>query len=292
MTFKLEPAAAAAAKSFLNGTMTPAEGLVLHLAIGSRMQMKHVAEGGQFFRLASNAAWPGGLAETITALMFSPSDGFNWKPNYTDYFKAVRSKTAGQCGEDLRVFSAWDQTRGKKARGHGTISDVDLFVHRDGLDIGFWRHFCTTLPETFKQLLDSPFKAFGCQVKMRMDWLEAPDDGHDALQWSYFVEAGTYNLEGFLAEPKWLPHPVDLFLVVKIDAADGTVNARARLLDRLAIQQQILNSVRRRFENGVETLAFGSQKFSFGDCVAFPPGTGANVSEPFTHLLRMEVPLP
>ena len=282
--------AAAAARSFLEGSMTPAEALLLHLEVGKQMQAKHEDLEGRFFKLSSNASWPGGLAETLTALLFSKAESSGWKPTYEDYFRAVLNKTAGQGGKELRSLSAWGDPPSGSGRGHGRISDVDVFVPKDGLVSGYWRTFSSSIPPTFSHLLESPHDALGCQVKMRMDWLDVADDGHDSLQWTYFVESDTFGLEDFLANPRWLPRSVDLFLVVKFDIRHGNINARARLFDRLAIQQQIIGKVIQRREAGREKLAFGSQKFSFGECMAFPADAGADVSDAMTRLLRMPVP--
>lgn len=283
-------AAAEAAKSFLAGTMTPAEAILLHLQIGRHMQGNHHGtDPKSWFKFATNAAWQGGLAETLVALLFAEADGPDWSPNHEAYIDAALRKRAGGKTEELRAGSVWrDSNRG--ARGSGAITDVDLFVPRDGLQTGYWRHFQPSIPETFTPLLAGAEQAFGCQVKLRLDWQDKPDDDSDSLHWKYFVEDRQFDLIEFLDKPVWLPKPVDLFAVLKFETQQGGVTVRGRIFDKFAVQEQILRSVDRRISKGTKSLAFGSQRFSFGECMSFPAGTGIEVSEPLTRLIGTPVP--
>lgn len=287
MTHMPSNAAAGAAKSFISGTMSPAEALLLHLEVGKRMRTKYDDGDGSYFHIASNASWTGGLTETLAGLLFAEAESPSWKPTHMDYHRAVMNKTAARGGAELKKASAWRDRPSQNKRGHGRISDVDLFVPRSGLLIGYWRQFAPSVPPSFSHLLETEHEAFGCQVKMRLDWLDVADDGHDALHWSYFVEPDTFELDDFLDKPRWLPQPVDLFLVVKFSVQNGKLTARARLFDRVSIQEQILESVRNRFEAGRRELSFKHQRFSVGDCMTMPSHVGADVSVPFTKLIQL-----
>ncbi|VXB81790.1 hypothetical protein ARTHRO8AJ_380050 [Arthrobacter sp. 8AJ] len=269
--------------------MTPEEALLLHLQIGIHMMGEQHGPSG-YFRFATNAAWPGGLAETLVSLLFANADNKDWAPNHESYVDAALRKTAGGETEELRSLSLWRAPRQGKGKGNGSITDVDLFVLREGLSQGYWRQFQTLVPDTISRLLDSQEQAFGCQVKLRLDWLEEADDGHDSLHWGYFVPGQRFDLAEFVGAPTWLPQPVDLFVVAKFSAQQGGISARGRIFDKWAVRDQILRSVRERMDRGVKSLEFGSQRFSFGECMAFPAGTGIEISDPLTRLIRRPVP--